>query len=328
MNYADGLAFTADECFVDTINDCLKEGARIESPKDTSLDLLDYSTGFLRPRARIITNPLRPLNIVVAVARFTWMIAGNNRVHDIAYYEPKVAGFTDNGLTVPGSCYGNRLFEPRPGLNQLVGVVDRLVRDPHTRRASAVVWAPEDAVRQSNDIPCTFGVFFHVREERLVMQTIMRSNNAYRILPFNLFEFSMLQELVASQIGREPGPYLHHAGSMHVYDNDSEMPNTLAVSESRPGDSLEMLPMPKVNPMTMANLLARYEADIRHSCNRAEFDAVVMKAGALLDPYWLTLFAVLANFTAAKRDYGLLDIPMDSSIYNLTVEAIDKMLSA
>lgn len=327
MNHVDGLAFTADECLWGTITDCLKFGDRIESPKDTSLDMLDYSTGFTRPRARIITNEHRPLNIVVAVARFTWMIAGNNRVHDIAYYEPKVAGFTDNGLTVPGSCYGNRLFEPRPGLNQIAGVVDRLVRDPHSRRASAVVWAPEDAVRQSNDIPCTFGAFFHVREERLVMQTIMRSNNAYRILPFNLFEFTMLQELVAAQLGRELGPYLHHAGSMHVYDNEFEMPNTVTISEGRIGNSAEMEPMPFGNPMIMANLLARYEADLRHSCNRAEFDAVLMKAEALLDEYWLTLFGILAMFTAVKRDYGLLEIPMDPILRSLAIAAIDKMLS-
>ena len=328
MSYADGLAFTADECFVGTITDCLKLGERVESPKDTSLDLLDYSTGFTQPRARIITNPLRPLNIVVAVARFTWMVGGNNRVHDIAYYEPKVGGFTDNGLTVPGSCYGNRLFEPRPGLNQLVGVVDQLIRDPHTRRASAVVWAPEDAVRQSNDIPCTFGVFFHVREERLLMQTIMRSNNAYRILPFNLFEFSMLQELVAAQIGRELGPYLHHAGSMHVYDNDGEMPNTRALADSPMGQSVVMDAMPHENPMIMSNLLARYEADLRHSCNRKEFDAVLTKADALLQPYWRSLFGVLAMFTAAKRDYGLPDVEMNEKLYLLAVAAIDKMLSA
>lgn len=324
MTEASTFPRTADECLHTTIVDCLK-GNYVETPKDTSYELLSYSTGMSNPRARIVTNPLRPLNIVVAVARFTWMAAGNNRLQDIAFYEPKVGGFTDNGLTVPGSCYGNRLFEPRPGLNQIQGVVDRLRENPGTRRAAAVVWAPEDAVRVSQDIPCTFGVFFHVRGGKLNMTTAMRSNNAYRILLFNLFEFSMLQELVAAELGLPLGDYLHWAASMHVYDNDGEMPNTFCIASEGPGKSIKMPEMPYGDALKQANLLARYETQMRHCCSNDELDGIVAQAIATLNPYWLNLFGVLAMFVASKRRYTM-SVPMYENFATLAETAIAKML--
>ena len=327
MTDASKFPKSADECLHTSIVDCLK-GDYVVTEKDTSYEVLNYSTGMENPLARITTNPLRPLNIVVAVARFVWMAAGNNRLQDIAYYEPKVGGFTDNGLSVPGSCYGNRLFEPRPGVNQIAGVVARLKQNPGTRRAAAVVWAPEDAVRESKDIPCTFGVFFHIRGGELNMSTAMRSNNAYRILPFNLFEFSMLQELVAAELSLPIGEYTHWAASMHLYDNDFEMPNTFAIAAEKPGKSLVMPPMPLGNSLSQVNLLARYEANMRHCCSRSEFDAIVETAKKMLNPYWLNLFSVLAVYSAAKRKYALsTPIHMTKMFAPLTESAVAKMLS-
>lgn len=296
------LALTADECFTGTVADCL-QGHFIVTPKDSSYEILNYTTGLTNPLNRIITNPIRPLNLIVAIARFVWMASGNNRVEDIAYYEPKVGGFSDNGLVVPGSCYGNRLFEARPGCNQIAGVVQRLKNDPGSRRAAAVIWTPEDAVRVSNDIPCAFGVFYHVREGRLSQTTVMRSNNAYRILPFNLFEFTMLQEVVAAELNLPLGDYIHWAASMHVYDNPGEMPNTLAISTTPPADGFEMPPMPTGDALSQINIVARLEASMRHSCNQKQFDDIVAKALRGLNDYWLNIFNVLAVYTAARRDY-------------------------
>lgn len=318
------LPQTADDCLQQTVTDCVR-GDFVVTNKDTSYEILNYSTGMSNPRARIVTNPLRPLNIVVAVARFTWMIAGNNRIHDIAFYEPKVGGFTDNGLVVPGSCYGNRLVEARPGLNQLSGVVERLRSNPGTRRAAAVVWTPEDAVRVSQDIPCAFGVFFHIRDGRLVQTTAMRSNNAYRILLFNLFEFSMLQELVAAELEVPVGEYLHWAASMHVYDNDFEIPNTYALAAAEPGTSVEMQAMPITNAFAQANTLAQLEARMRHCCSTTEWGGIVNHANDNLNQYWLDLFGILATFHAAKRGYAM-DLPMDIALANLTATAVTKML--
>lgn len=302
---------TADACVGQTVKDCIG-GQVIRTPKDVSRELLYYSTGMAYPRARVMTNPARPLNIVVALARFTWMVSGNNRVEDIAYYEPKVRGFSDDGLTVPGSDYGLRIFQPRPGLNQVQGVVDRLRQNPLNRQSAVVVWQPEDAVRQSSDIPCTFGMFFHIRHNEvyghpeLHMCVNMRSNNAFRILPFNLFEFTMLQELVAAELDVQLGKYHHWAASMHVYENEREWPATLSVADNFSAgngtmDPIVMPEMPTEAPMLQAQTMARFEAQLRHACNEDEVLMVLERAVPMLDPYWHGLLSVLTCWTAAKH---------------------------
>lgn len=299
------LEVTADGCIRQTIQDCLA-GDYIEGEKDSSYERMYYQTGMSEPRARIMGSPFRPLNIIVAVARFTWLVSANNRVEDIAYYEPKVRGFSDDGLTVPGSDYGMRLFQPRPGLNQIQGVVDRLKKDQKSRQAAAVVWQPEDAVRQSNDIPCTFGMFFHIRKDQLDMCVNMRSNNAFRILPFNLFEFSMVHELVAASVGIPLGNYHHWAASMHVYHNEKEFPATVNIAMNEIAGSLCMPEMQselgRWRPLVMARVLGELEAKLRHCCNRDEFDKVLYEAQQL-DSYWHALFSILATWTAFKKGF-------------------------
>ncbi|MFD3041387.1 thymidylate synthase [Mycolicibacterium senegalense] len=311
---------TVDEALHQTITDMLN-GTRIEGTKETSYEVLHYRTGMTKPRARIAAHPARSLNIVGAIARFVWMIAGSNRLEDIAYYEEKVRGYTDNDLTVPGSSYGKRLFDAAPGLDQIQGAIARLDGDRDTRQAAAVVWVPEDAVRASNDIPCTFGMFFHIRNDQLVMCTVMRSNNAFRLLPFNFFEFSLLGEMIAATLNVPFGEYVHFAASMHIYDN-FEMDKTRQLAADGPAQSVEMPPMPGTDhdrlkraaeigderaqelatPIGQATELARLEAQLRHAHNAAEFDAVLTAAGNKLNDYWLALFKVLAAWGAAKRE--------------------------
>lgn len=306
------LPITADDCIQNTIKDCLA-GEYIKTAKDASYEVLYYQTGMSNPRARVLTNPNRPLNIVVAVARFVWLAAGNNRLEDIAFYEPKVKGFTDDGLTVPGSDYGHRIFQPRPNLNQVQGVVDRLRNNPGSRQAAIVVWQPEDAVRESRDIPCTFGMFFHIRDNKLNMCVNMRSNNAFRILPFNLFEFTMLHELIATELSVVLGDYVHWAASMHVYHNEREWTPTSNLALGVVSKSIVMPNMPFREPLKQVQLLTQLEAQLRHCCSPNQFNQIMSDA-LQLDDYWLKLFGVLACWCAAAKDY---DAP-----YNLVHEQL------
>ena len=296
---------TADACVRQTIRDCLS-GTTIKGTKDNSLEVMYYQTGMSNPLARIMTSQHRPLNIVTALARFTWLIAGNNRMEDIAYYEPKVNTFTDDGLSIPGSDYGMRIMQPRPGLNQLQGVVDRLKQDPSSRQAAVVVWQPEDAVRESRDIPCTFGLFFHIRKSdagfnELNMCVNMRSNNAFRILPFNLFEFSMLHELVAASLNVRLGDYVHWAASMHVYNNEREWQPTCNIAMDELSDSIQMEQMGirgpgQWRPLTQAYILAKLEARLRHACTESDLDDIESESYEL-NQYWQGLYRILECWT-------------------------------
>lgn len=284
------------------LRDVLDDGSQVDEDggRGSFRELHAYTTGMANPLARIRVGA-DPLNIVGAIARFVWMVSGSDRLEDIAFYEEKVRPYTDDGLSVPGSSYGKRLFNAKPGLNQMAGVIKELQKNPSTRRAAAVVWIPEDAVRASNDIPCTFGLFFHIRAGELIMTTVMRSNNAFTLVPYNFFEFSMLGEIVAADVGVPFGRYLHWAASMHVFDAHAAAAATTADRTDSP--AAEMPPMPTGDALVKATDLARFEQKLRNTSTLEELRTIAEDAHTALDTYWRALFDVLYAYVLAKREY-------------------------
>ncbi|WES64097.1 thymidylate synthase [Microbacter sp. GSS18] len=288
------------EALIKTVKDVRDTGSAVDSAGDGRgfVELLGYTTGMSNPLARIGAGQ-RPLPTVGAVARFVWLVSGSDRLEDIAYYESRVRTYTDDGLTVPGSSYGKRIFNASPGTNQMRGVVDELKANPDSRRAAAVVWLPEDAVRTSNDIPCTFGLFFHVRAGALTMTTVMRSNNAVTLVPYNFFEFSMIGEMVAAELDVPFERYIHWAASMHTIDAQNELRDqVLAISEPR---AITMPEMPRGGALEMANSLAAYEARLRHAGTAEELVELANEARDVLGEYWAGFFNVLYVHGLAKR---------------------------
>jgi thymidylate synthase len=290
-----------DEAFVYTLNAVLTDGHRVDSGSaDGSSEILDFQIAIANARDRVLANPARPLNLVSAVARFVWMLSASDRLSDIAFYEPKVLSYTDNQVSVPGSNYGMRMFQPRPGLDQIRGVIGKLREDAGTRRAATVIWAPEDAVRLSNDIPCAFGTFYHLRDGSLITTTILRSNNAFRLFPYNVFEFGLVGEMIASELLVPVGSYVHFSASMHVYDRDrNNAEDAVNRYRSRVVDLLRS-PMPQMpsdpSPLEQANKLVRLEAELRNNSVRvmnAGSEALAALGTGELHEYWLPFYRVL-----------------------------------
>lgn len=288
---------------VQTIRDLTESGSAVDAGEKTRgrfRELMGYTTGMADPLQRIIGGE-RPFNTVAGVARFVWLVSGSDRLEDIAYYEDKVRDFTDNGISVPGSSYGRRIFSASPGVNQLDGVVAELRHDPASRRAAAVVWLPDDAIRKSKDIPCTFGIFFHVRDGGLIMTTVMRSNNAFTLLPYNFFEFSMIGEMVAAEIDVPFVRYVHWAASMHVFESHGAgVQKTLDVTSPT---AIRMPEMPRGDALKKAELLAQYEAKLRHCSTLDELRALAGEAREALGEYWAALFNVLYAYGLGKREF-------------------------
>jgi thymidylate synthase len=291
---------TAQQAWEHTLADLVRDGRPFGAARP-GVEILGYTVGVDNVRARTGGHPKRQLGIVAAVARFVWMMAGSDRLEDIAFYEPKVRSFTDDHVIVPGSNYGARLRAAAPGLDQIAEAISRLTPDPlmpdnHLRRAANVIWRAEDAARASSDIPCAFGLGYFPRDGRLHTELVMRSNNAMLLMPFNLFEFSLLSEVVAVSARLQPGPLTVHAMSMHLYDAAHER----GVAErvlAEPGAGLPqpMPPMPADDPLAQINLLVRSEAELRHAQASVAHDPLnVLRARAeRLHPFWQAFFDVL-----------------------------------
>jgi thymidylate synthase len=250
------------------------------------------------------------LRLHVAVARFVWMMAANNRLADIAFYEPKVSGYTDDQLTVPGSSYGMRLRQPQPGLDQIKGAIARLKSEKEKRRAAVVIFHPVDAVRESHDIPCAFGMFLHARNGRLDATLIMRSNNAATLLPFNIFEFSLLMEALAVEAGLDLGSLHYFAGSMHLFESAVDRAASLLAEPMLV--PAPMVPMPRnVSALDQLTILGQLDAELRHhssSIDRHSAEEWCEKIRDRLAPYWAQFGYLLLAAIAAKVDQATLKL--------------------
>lgn len=253
-----------------------EEIAPVESDKSVgkgkaTLERRNMSLGFRQATDCIVPNSRNLVRATLAVGRFVWMMAGSNRFEDVHFYEssfrdgPRDAGvgkFSDDGISIPGSSYGARLFMPRPGLDQVSECIRVIKQDPVTRRAAMSVYQPEDAGRESADIPCTFGVVASPRSGHLNMTVIMRSNNAWFLLPYNVFEFSLLGGIMASEVGMAPGDYHHFAVSMHLYEGDWAKAHEAVDS---PLFDLETFPEMPAGSLQIVRKLCAWEAHLRHT---------------------------------------------------------------
>jgi len=291
---------TATDAWITTLHHLHLDGAPVPSRRGANVELLAYQTGMTQPLSRIASHPLKPLNVTTAVARFVWMIAGSDRLQDISFYEPRAARYSDDGLSVPGSSYGHRLLGSGGRTDQVTAAIRRLQLNPTTHRAAAGVWLADDAERISADIPCAFGLFFHIRSNELVATCSMRANNAFRLLPINLFEFSMLAEIVAVEVGAPLGTFVQWAASMHLFDTDRTLAKTLLAAHV--ATSVSMPPMP-VDAFAQARRMAQWESSIRH-CGTA--DTVLSTRSSARDDihhYWASLLDVLVVHALRKKGY-------------------------
>lgn len=267
-----------------------------------TIEKLNYGFTLEDPRDRLLVHPLRRLNIFTAVGRFVWMMSGSDRLRDIEFYEPRARVFSDDGLTIPGSSEGARLINAAPGLNQIAQIIDLIKRETHTRRAAAVTYFPGDVGRVSRDIPCVLGATYNVRFGVLHATTIMRANDALRVLPYDLFFFSMLAEIIAVMTGSQFGSYHHFSVSLHVYEDDRQEATDIVATPEPSPSSIPMGPIPGPDPWADATKLVQFEASVRAAWRevRRAFPDYVAEAMKTFDPYWRD-FALIVVLHALRK---------------------------
>lgn len=69
-------------------------------------------------------------------------------------------------------------------------------------------------------MPCNISVFLKVRDNKLDITVINRSNDLYLGVPYNAFVFYLLQKYIANEIGIEVGVQRHFTDSLHLYEKD------------------------------------------------------------------------------------------------------------
>ena len=107
-------------------------------------------------------------------------------------------------------------------LNQIDFVISELRRNPYSRRAVIDI-RNNSQDSESDDPACLQNIQFFIRDNKLHMKVLFRSNDACKAAFMNAFALIMLQKRVSDELGVEVGTYTHRANSFHCYERDFEM---------------------------------------------------------------------------------------------------------
>ncbi|MGF1425037.1 thymidylate synthase [Kitasatospora sp. LaBMicrA B282] len=231
------IAETVGDLFDQAVK--LAKSGRRASPRGMpTREVLDVSMRITRPRARLLlAPPVRVLNPAYAVAETVWILSGSDEpwIYD---YNGRLVQYADDGVLL--GAYGPRLRR-WDKVDQLAHVVELLKTDSDSRRAVVQLYDPTRDSADHKDVPCTLGFRFHLREGRLHMSTTMRSQDVWTGMPYDLFSFTAIQELVAGWLEADLGDYHHHIDSLHIYEQNLEQADTDAPAA---GYSLPSLAVP------------------------------------------------------------------------------------
>lgn len=108
--------------------------------------------------------------------------------------------------------------------NQIQFVIDELRRNPYSRRAIIDI-RDNSQDMYSDDPACLQNIQFLIRDNKLHMKVLFRSNDACKAAFMNAFALIMLQKYISDELGIEVGTYTHRANSFHCYERDFEMLN-------------------------------------------------------------------------------------------------------
>jgi thymidylate synthase len=289
------------------LSSLLSHGSPVTSRGLPTLELFPVSFTLAHPRRRCITNPERRWNLALAIGEFCWHATGSNDLRFIEYYAPRWKEFTD-GIEIIGSCYGHHIFGRKDDQPSQWERLVRLLRaERHSRRAVLQLFDPQTGLdAETKDAPCTCSIQFMIRDDRMHAIVYMRSNDAIWGLPYDVFLFTMLQELLALELGTELGSYFHLVGSLHLYKRHFELARRIVSCESS-----SPYEMPSMRERQQLRSFLALEREIRAG---RPVDAEV---GAL-DPYWGHLLEVLKWYSLRKRNNGpQVQIPLESDYAGL-----------
>jgi thymidylate synthase len=105
--------------------------------------------------------------------------------------------------------------------DQLKMAYEALKHSPDSRQITLQFWnksldMPNPEIR-SKDVPCNLVSHLMVRDGKLEWLQVLRSNDFFWGLPYNIIQFTTLQEIMAGWLNIEPGSYVQLSDSLHVY---------------------------------------------------------------------------------------------------------------
>ncbi len=187
------------------------------------------------------------MNPAFALAEVIWILAGRNDSAFVTFFNRQLPAYCGTEERLHGA-YGFRLRR-HFGFDQLERAAHALESSPDSRQVALQLWDStvdlplEDGRPRSADIPCNVMTLLKVRSGRLELTEVLRSNDVFRGLPYNLVQFTTIQEVLAGWVGVDVGVYGQVVDSLHVYEH--ELRDVVASEKIQNAPNTDNLARPK-----------------------------------------------------------------------------------
>jgi hypothetical protein len=177
-------------------------------------------TDYHKPVQRVLFDPTRDANPFFHFFEALWILNGDDDVAFLKFFNGNIAKYSDDGERFHAP-YGYRLRKFF-AMDQLLKSVSMLRHEPATRQVVLQIWdCLSDLGTKTRDMPCNDLIFLKMRDGKLNMSVLCRSNDAvWGAYGANAVQFSTLQEWVAGAVGAEVGVYRQFSDSLHLYLDD------------------------------------------------------------------------------------------------------------
>jgi thymidylate synthase len=221
--------------------------SRVSPRGQGTRELLDVTVRIDEPLAAPPLWVRKKFNLRIAAVETVQLIAGVSHLGQLAAVSGDAfTHFADDGRL--RGAYGPRLYDQFPRAER------QLRDDPDTRQAIVNLWRPDE--KTTKDVPCTLSLTFRVRDGKLGLKVHMRSNDVILGVPYDWFAFSRVQLLMAEVLDLEPGPYVHHVDSLHLYERDLERAQGLIDAADELPRALERREAPTFSMTTVPSFAA------------------------------------------------------------------------
>lgn len=211
-------AANADEAFLHWYG-LLSNNMDTKGSRDGNVvgEIINAVTIIEDPTRGIMFNDTRKMSMRYAVGEMLWYLSGSRKLDAIGKYTKAWERMSDDGENV-NSNYGYCIMS-KYGFNQYEFIKKMLTKTPDSRQA--VIHIKEPNNKPSKDVNCTVCLQFFVRDGKLYMTVYMRSNDIWMGFPFDVFQFTSLQVMLAMELGLDLGTYTHVTGSLHLYERNA-----------------------------------------------------------------------------------------------------------
>lgn len=190
-------------------------------------EVLSFTLELTDPSRALVRGTGRKVHVGLAAAEALQLVGGFTDPGAMLKVSGHFAEFMDGGVF--HAPYGPRIA------TQIPRAIEWLIHDPDTRKAHVSVWDPQQDLwtQDTRDHPCTTHMQFMLRREALDLHVGMRANDAWRGFPYDVFQFTQLQQAVANCLRVKLGTYYHHVTSFHLYEENMGQAETV-ISSSQP----------------------------------------------------------------------------------------------